>query len=277
MALKGNLLVIFLVITNKTLHFPMYFFLSQLSFSEIIFTSNIVPTILRLILSGGETMSVLECKLQFFALCVPILTQCLLLAAMSYDRHVAICNPLHYTSVMTFSFQVCVVIICWVCGFAASFLVFVFLYQLQFCHSNTINHFGCDIAPVMELSCSDTFLLELVTSLVSTVSVAFPFLFITGTYVSIILTILRIPSSCGRQKAFSTCSSHLIVVCIYYCTLVASYVYPTGNHSGNLKFIFILYTSVTPVFNPIIYSLRNQDIKRAIWKSLSICRKKKMI
>ncbi|KAE8620504.1 hypothetical protein XENTR_v10010284 [Xenopus tropicalis] len=273
-ALKGNLLVITLVIINEALHLPMYFFLSQLSLSEIIFTSNMVPTILRLILSGGGNMSVSGCKIQFFALCVPTLTQCLLLAAMSFDRYVAICNPLHYTSIMTFKLQLWVAIFCWVCGFSACVLVIVFIYQLQFCRSNVINHFACDIGPVMEISCSDTSRMELVTSLVSTVSIAFPFLFIIGSYISIILTILRIPSSFGRQKAFSTCSSHLAVVCMYYGTLVALYIYPFGKHSANAKFIFILYTSVTPLFNPIIYSLRNQDIKRAIRKLVSICKKK---
>ncbi|OCT90735.1 hypothetical protein XELAEV_18019352mg [Xenopus laevis] len=274
MALKANLLVIILVITNKTLHLPMYFFLSQLSLSEIIFTSNMVPTILRLILSGGGNVSVSGCKIQFFSLCVPTVTQCLLLAAMSFDRHVAICNPLHYTSVMTFKLQLCVAIFCWVCGFSSCILIIAFLYQLEFCHSNIINHFSCDIGPVMEVSCSDTSSLELVTSFISTVAIAFPFLFIIGTYISIILTILRIPSSRGRQKAFSTCSSHLVVVCVYYGTLVAIYIYPFGKHLVNAKFIFLLYTSVTPVFNPIIYSLRNQDIKKAIWKSVSIYRKK---
>ncbi|XP_031754178.1 olfactory receptor 6P1-like [Xenopus tropicalis] len=262
-----NLLVIILVIVTEALHCPMYFFLSQLSLSEILFTTNIVPNLLRLVLFGGGNVSVLGCKIQFFVLCVPTVTQCILLAAMSFDRHAAISNPLHYTSIVTFKVQLHVVIFCWLSGFMVPLVVFVFFNQLQFCRSNIIDHFYCDISPVMELSCSDTSTLELVTSLASTLAILSPCFFIIGTYISIIVTILRIPSSCGRQKAFSTCSSHLAVVCMYYGTLISMYIYLPGNHSVNAnKYLSLLYTFVTPLFNPIIYCLRNQNIRQVIRK-----------
>ncbi|XP_018107091.2 olfactory receptor 10C1-like [Xenopus laevis] len=273
MALTGNVLVIILVLANETLHFPMYFFLSQLSLSEILFTTNIVPNLLRLILLGGGNISVSGCRVQFLVLCVPTVTQCILLAAMSFDRHAAISNPLLYTSIVTFKVQLHVVIFCWSSSSMMSLIVFGFFNQLQFCRSNIINHFYCDISPVMELSCSDTSTLELVTSLASTLVIVSPCFFILGTYISIIVTIIRIPSKCGRQKAFSTCSSHLTVVCMYYGTLISIYIYPPGNHSVNAnKFLSLLYTFVTPLFNPIIYCFRNQDIRRAIQKYIHICR-----
>ncbi|XP_002941994.2 olfactory receptor 11A1-like [Xenopus tropicalis] len=271
-ALMSNGLVIILVATCKSLHSPMYFFLTQLSLSEVLFTSNIVPNMLRLILAGGGTMSVNGCITQFYFLGAPTIAQCLLLAAMSFDRYVAICKPLHYTSVLTFRLQLHIVMFCWTSGFTLALPIDIFLHKLQFCHSNVINHFYCDIAPVIELSCSDTSSVKLLTSLVSMPVVLLPFTFIIATYISIICTILRIPSNRGRQKAFSTCSSHLIVVSMYYGTLTTIYIVPTGEHSVNAnKVLSLLYSLVTPLFNPIIYSLRNQDIRRAISKSVSDC------
>ncbi|KAM4749241.1 olfactory receptor 11A1-like [Rhinophrynus dorsalis] len=274
MALIANSLVITLVVGNVSLHCPMYFFLSQLSLSEILFTSNIVPNMLHLIMVGGGNMSVTGCLIQFYLLGSPTGAQCLLLAAMSFDRYVAICNPLHYTSIMTSRLQLHIVIFCWLSGFTVLLIVYIFLSQLEFCKSNIINHFYCDIAPVVQISCSDTSTMKLVTSLVSMPAVLSPFLFTIMTYISILHTILRIPSTSGRQKAFSTCSSHLTVVCIYYGTLTTIYVFPPGEHSVNVnKILALLYTLVTPFFNPLIYSLRNQDIRRALKKYVHICGK----
>ncbi|KAM4749236.1 olfactory receptor 6N1-like [Rhinophrynus dorsalis] len=274
MALTGNSLVIILVVANHSLHSPMYFFLSQLSLSEILFTSNIVPNMLHLIMIGGGNISVTGCLIQFYLLGVPTSAQCFLLAAMSFDRYVAICNPLHYTSVMTFNLQLRIVFFCWLSGFTLVFILYAFLKQLKFCSSNIINHFYCDIAPVLEISCSDTSTMKLVTSLVSSPAILSPFMFTIMTYISILHTILRIPSTSGRQKAFSTCSSHLTVVCMYYGTLTTIYVFPHEEHSVNAnKMLALLYTLVTPFFNPFIYSLRNQDIRRAIQKSVHICGK----
>ncbi|KAM4749237.1 olfactory receptor 11A1-like [Rhinophrynus dorsalis] len=275
MALMGNSLVITLVVGNASLHSPMYFFLSQLSLSEILFTTNIVPNMLHLIMVGGGNMSVTGCLIQFYLLGSPTGAQCLLLAAMSFDRYVAICNPLHYTSIMTSRLQLHIVIFCWLSGFIVSLILYIFLCQLEFCKSNIINHFYCDVAPVVDISCSDTSTMKLVTSLVAMPAVLSPFLFTIMTYISIFHTILKIPSTSGREKAFSTCSSHLTVVCMYYGTLTTIYVFPHEEHSVNAnKILALLYTLVTPFFNPLIYSLRNQDMRRAIKKYVHICDKR---
>ncbi|KAM8972610.1 olfactory receptor 11L1-like [Pelodytes ibericus] len=270
MTLIANVSVILLVASNRSLHSAMYLFLSQLSVSEILFTSNIVPNMLRLVLTGGGSMSVTGCITQFYLLGVPTISQCLLLGAMSFDRYVAICNPLHYTKIMTFRLQLQIVTACWFLGFSLCFLIYVFLMKLEFCDSNVIDHFYCDIPPVLELSCSDTTATNLVTSLVSFPVILSPFVFIIITYISILQAILKIPSTSGRQKAFSTCSSHLAIVCMYYGTLTVLYIFPPQENSRNLnKVLSLLYTLVTPLFNPIIYSLRNQDIRKAIQKSTS--------
>ncbi|KAM4749242.1 olfactory receptor 11A1-like [Rhinophrynus dorsalis] len=266
LALIGNCLVISLVAANASLHSPMYFFLSQLSLSEILFTTNIVPNMLHLIMVGGGNVSVTGCLIQFYLIGGPSAAQCLLLAAMSFDRYVAICNPLHYTSIMTSRLQLHIVIFCWLSGFTMLLIDYVFISQLEFCNSNIINHFYCDVANVVEISCSDTSTVKVVNSLIAVPAVLSPFLFTIMTYISILHTILRIPSTSGRQKAFSTCSSHLTVVCMYYGTLITSiYVFPHEEHSVNAnKIMALLYIFVTPFFNPLVYSLRNQDIRSAI-------------
>ncbi|XP_077329721.1 olfactory receptor 10R2-like isoform X2 [Lithobates pipiens] len=268
-AVTGNFLVIILVFVSQSLHFPMYFFLSQLSLSEILFTTNIVPNMLWLILLGSGRVSVNRCISQLYFLGVPTVNQCLLLAAMSFDRHAAICNPLHYTIIMTFGHQVQIVLSCWLGGFTFSLVIYILLVNLDFCGPNIINHFYCDIAPVIELSCSDTSVVMLVTSLLSFPVLIFPFIFISATYISILRTILKIPSANGRQKTFSTCSSHLTIVCLYYGTLSFLYIFPPSDNSLNVnKGLSLLYTLLTPLFNPLIYSLRNHDIRRAIKKHI---------
>ncbi|XP_063302643.1 putative olfactory receptor 10J6 [Pelobates fuscus] len=211
-SLLGNVLVILLVVMNRSLHSPMYFFLSQMSMSELLFTSNIVPNMLHLVLAGGGNVSVSRCIIQFCVSGVAAIAQCFILAVMSFDRYIAICNPFRYTKIMTFKLQVHAVIGCWSLGCLLCLIVYLFLYELEFCDSNIIDHYYCDIAPVLKLSCSDTTAVEQLASLLSTPVVVFPFLVIIATYISILLTILKIPTISGRQKAFSTCSSHLSIV-----------------------------------------------------------------
>ncbi|XP_063785723.1 olfactory receptor 10A3-like [Pseudophryne corroboree] len=270
-ALSANVFVIVMVVLNQSLHSPMYFLLSQLSVSEILFTSNIVPTMLWLILAGDGKVSVARCILQLYLLGVPAMSQCLLLAAMSFDRYVAICRPLHYAIIMTFTRQLQIVTFCWLMGFTLTLVVYVFLDELEFCVPNVINHFYCDTTLVFELSCSDTSSMELVAFLESLPVVLTPLVFIIASYISILHTILRIPSSTGRQKAFSTCSSHLTFVCMYYGVLTSIYIFPPSNNSDNAnKGLYLLYTLVTPLFNPLIYTLRNRDIRAAMTKYLHI-------
>ncbi|XP_073510904.1 olfactory receptor 10R2-like [Phyllobates terribilis] len=271
MALSGNILVISLISAKKSLHCPMYFFLSQLSLSEIMFTTVIVPNMLRLVLEGGGKVSVFQCILQFYLSGVPTIVQCLLLAVMSFDRHVAICRPLHYAIIMTFTHQIEMVTICWLLGFSLSIVIYAFLRKLTFCHHTIIDHFFCDVAPLLQLSCSNTSSVELVSTLLAYPIILSPFLFIVVSYISILQAVLKIPSNIGRQKAFSTCSSHLTSVCLYYGTLSSIYIFPLKD-----KFIYanksltLLYALVTPLFNPLIYSLRNQDIRSVICNVIQI-------
>ncbi|KAM3924609.1 olfactory receptor 11L1-like [Leptodactylus fuscus] len=277
-ALTANVLVIVLVCVTQSLHSPMYFFLSQLSLCEIVFTSNIVPTMLWLILVGHGNVSVARCICQFYFLGVPVIAQCLLLAAMSFDRQIAICRPLHYPTIMTFMHQLLMVFSCWLLGFTLTLFIYISLSKLRFCDLNTINHFFCDIAPLLQLSCSSTSSVELVTAMVAFPVILSPFIFIIGSYISIIHTILKIPSTSGRHKAFSTCSSHLIIVCTYYGTLFSIYIVPPRDNSLNVnKGLSVLYTLVTPLFNPLIYSLRNQDIRNAVYKYMQSFRLWKVV
>ncbi|XP_077329715.1 olfactory receptor 10A3-like [Lithobates pipiens] len=270
MALTGNALVIVLVMIGQNLRSPMYFFLSQLSLSEFLFTSNILPGMLWLTLAGGGKISIIRCFSQFYLLAVCTVTQCLLLTIMSFDRYVAICKPLHYTIIMTFGLQLQIVTLCWSTGFILSIVLFGFLYRLEFCGPDTINHFYCDIGPVLELSCSDISSTKLVTSMLSTPLVVCPFVLITATYISIFNTILKISSSIRRQKAFSTCSSHLTVVCLYFGSLASIYIFSPKIGSNTKKNLSLIYILVTPIFNPLIYSLRNQDIRGAITKYIHL-------
>ncbi|XP_075434340.1 olfactory receptor 6B1-like [Ascaphus truei] len=260
-----NLMIIALVLTSHQLHSPMYFFLAHLSFSDILLTTVIVPNVLRLIWGDGGTISVAGCiaQLNFFASSVA--TESLLLTAMSYDRYLAICHPLRYTTIMNFNLCLQLVIWSWLLGFMIVLLFILPISQLQFCGPNVIDHIFCDFAPLLKHSCSDTSFIVIEDFVLSFPVALFPFVFIIVTYICIFLTILRIPSTTGKQKAFSTCSSHLIVVCTYYGTLIIIYVVPSREHSFAInKVLSLLYTVVTPFFNPLIYSLRNKEIGAAL-------------
>ncbi|XP_075067063.1 olfactory receptor 6N1-like [Mixophyes fleayi] len=267
--LTGNLLIVYLVLSRSHLHSPMYFFLSNLSSSEIMFTTNIVPKFLKVLWCGGDKISINECFTQFYVCGSLAATECFLLTVMSYDRYVAICNPLHYNSLMTSKNCHLLASMCWAGGFFSMLTTLILVCRLHFCGSYEIDHFFCDFAPILDISCSDTFVVKLETFIFDSSVTLFPFIFIIGTYICIIITILKIPSSTGRQKSFSTCSSHLAVVSTYYGTLITVYVVPTRKQSHSInKILSLMYTIVTPVFNPIIYSLRNKEIRTAILKIL---------
>ncbi|XP_075711674.1 olfactory receptor 11H6-like, partial [Rhinoderma darwinii] len=261
----GNLLIITLVSISKNLHTPMYFFISQLSISDILLTSDIVPYMLHIILSNGGTVTFINCLTQFYFFGSSESFECLLLTVMSYDRYVAICNPLRYTSIMTRGHCVILVAISWLFGFVIILIYIVTISELSFCGPNIIDHFFCDLVPLLELACSDTSIIQLEVYLQSIPIVIIPTTIIVFSYTYIVLAILRIPSSTGRQKAFSTCSSHLIVVSIFYWTMFSVYVVPTKGQTATMsKILSLLYTVFTPFINPIIYSLRNKDIRKAV-------------
>lgn len=262
--LCGNLQIILLVSFNKNLQTPMYFFLSQLAFSDISLSSSVVPNMLSVVLYGGTTIKLESCLTQFYCYTASSSLECLLLTVMSYDRYQAICNPLHYTTVINFLFCLKVVLLFWLFIFGMILVISLSISHLQFSGSNLIDHFFCDIAPLLKLSCSNTFVIEMESIVLAFPLVICPFAVITISYIYIIFTILKIPSVTGRQKTFSTCSSHLAVVSLYYGTLISIYLFP--NQEKTRKLLSLFNTVLTPLLNPIIYSLRNKDIKQALAK-----------
>ncbi|XP_075128429.1 olfactory receptor 5P55-like [Leptodactylus fuscus] len=261
----GNLLIITLVSTSKILHTPMYFFISQLSISDILVITDIVPNLLHILLNNGGTITLIDCITQFCILCGSEGFECLLLAVMSYDRYVAICNPLRYFTIMTSGHCVILSITCWLLGFSIILIHIIKTANLNFCGPNVIDHLFCDIVPILELACSDIFIIHMEIYIMGFPFVLIPALIIAMSYTYIVVTVLRIPSSTGRQKAFSTCSSHLIVVSIFYGTIFSIYVVPSKGLTLTMsKILSLLYTVFIPLVNPIIYSLRNKDIRKAV-------------
>ncbi|KAM4698754.1 olfactory receptor 6Y1-like [Rhinophrynus dorsalis] len=265
LTLSGNFLIIVLMLFSKLLQSPMYYFLCHLSLSEILFTTSITPNMLHVILRNGATISITGCLTQFFLFGLFATTECLLLTVMSYDRYLAICSPLHYTSIMNHSLCLYLSLTCWFVALLIMLISLGFFARLNLCKLKSIDHFFCDFAPILELSCSDTSTSQMVVSLLSAAATLIPFIFIIVTYVSIIRTILSIHSVKGKKKTFSTCSSHLSVVFTYYTTIITVYVIPASGHSLLVnKVLSLLYTVLTPLLNPIIYSLRNQEIRAAL-------------
>ncbi|XP_075715831.1 olfactory receptor 1468-like [Rhinoderma darwinii] len=263
----GNLLIILVVSNSRSLHSPMYFFLTQLSLSDILLSTTIVPNMLRVVLYEGSSVSFIGCLTQFYCFSASELLQSLLLTVMSYDRYQAICNPLHYTSVMDLTFCIRAVVLFWVIISVLILINSVTMSRLQFCGPNIIDHYFCDRDPILELSCSDTFIIK-VEGLFLIVPLAIcPFIVIIVSYVYIVITILKIPSVTRRQKTFSTCSSHLAVVSIYYGSVTCIYLFP--NQKIVNKILSVFYTVITPLLNPIIYSLSNRDINKALTSLMS--------
>ncbi|XP_032631449.1 olfactory receptor 5AP2-like [Chelonoidis abingdonii] len=270
--MAGNIIIITLVVTDQHLHTPMYFFLGNLSCLETSFTSTILPRVLTSLLTGDRNISVTGCITQFHFLGLFLGVECYLLALMSYDRYLAICKPLHYTGLMNSKICLQLAAVSWMSGFMIITIVTCLMSQLHFCGPNEINHFLCDFTPMIKLSCSDTILITLVTFILSSIYTLPLFLLTLASYICIISTMLRIPSTTGRRKAFSTCSSHLIVVTIYYGTLIIVYMFPDTDTLRDLNKVFSLfYTVLTPLVNPLIYSLRNKEVKMALRKVISKC------
>ncbi|XP_056424958.1 olfactory receptor 1496-like [Hyla sarda] len=261
----GNLLIIMVVSYSRSLHSPMYFFLTQLSSSDILLSTIIVPNMLHVVLYEGRSLPFIDCLIQFYFFAVSETLESLFLTVMSYDRYQAICNPLHYSSVMDLTFCLKAVLLFWVMTFAATLTFTVTMSQLQFCGPNIIDHFFCDLDPILKLSCSETFNVKLEDMILAVPFMICPFMVIMVSYIYIIFTILKIPSTTGRQKTFSTCSSHLAVVSLFYGSLICIYFFP--NKENVKKILSMFYTVVTPLLNPMIYSLSNREIKQA-FKSL---------
>nr|XP_033779116.1 olfactory receptor 6M1-like [Geotrypetes seraphini] len=259
----SNLIIIVLVWIDHRLHSPMYFFLCNLSFLGIWFTSTIVPKLLSSFLLDNS-ISITGCRLQCFFYFFLGTTEYILLPVMSFDRYVAICNPLRYAVIMSSRVCLGLALVAWVGGFVSVFSPYFMILRLSFCRSNTINHFFCDAASLIHLSCTDTTLLDLMVFVTASVVLISSFLLIVVSYVYIISSILAISSAEGRQKAFSTCTSHITVVTIAYGTALFLYAKPAKTDSFNLNKTMALLTSVvTPLLNPFIYTLRNKQVKEA--------------
>ncbi|XP_013909849.1 PREDICTED: olfactory receptor 6B1-like [Thamnophis sirtalis] len=270
MTMAGNLLIIALIVTDHHLYTPMYFFLGNLSCLETCYSSTILPRILASLLYENYTVSVNGCILQLWAFVFLAVTECYLLAAMSYDRYLAICRPLHYSTLMNFKICVQLVLGSWIGSFVIDIILLTFISKLSFCGHNLIEHFFCDFIPMMNLACSDTSQVKLVSAILTSVSTLPPFFLTIVSYTYIIAAILGIPSIVGRQKAFSTCSSHLIVVTIFYGSLTIVYLMQDSNELKELNKVFsVFYTILTPLINPLIYSLRNKEVRRALRMCLS--------
>ncbi|KAE8620603.1 hypothetical protein XENTR_v10010362 [Xenopus tropicalis] len=267
--LFGNLLIIILVITVSALRSPMYVLLSQLSLADVLLSTSITPNFLWLLLNGGGTISATGCITQFYIYCVSASSEFFLLTAMAYDRYLAICSPLHYVSIMGFRLCLYMSLCSWGLALILSLLMTLLTFNVQFCGPFVIDHYLCDFTPLLKLSCTDYKAVELTHIILAIPFTLLPFCFIIYTYVAIGLAILRISSTEGRHKAFSTCSSHLIVVCMYYGTLIIVYMVPSKGHNFNInKMLSLLYTVGTPFFNPTVYSLRNNNIKSVLLKYL---------
>ncbi|KAM9313344.1 olfactory receptor 1468-like [Gastrophryne carolinensis] len=261
----GNLLIITLVSYSKSLHTPMYFFLTQLSIADIMFTTDMTPNMLNIIIHEVASMTLPGCITQVHVGVSTESAECLLLMVMSYDRYLAVCTPLHYMSIMNQSLCNKLVLSSWLVGSCAALAITLAVCQLQFCGPNTIDHFFCDLSPLLELSCSDTFIVQMEETLLGTPVIVTPFLLIVISYMFIVSEILKIASFSGRVKSFSTCSSHLTVVSMLYGTLIAIYLLPSkGKPLIINKILAILYIVISPFLNPLIYSLRNKDIKDAL-------------
>ncbi|XP_078496760.1 olfactory receptor 11H4-like [Lissotriton helveticus] len=269
LTLAGNVAIIVVINADVRLHKPMYFLLRNFSFLEIWYTTSTIPNMLVGFLQEVKRISFLGCFIQFYFLFSLGTTETILLAIMAYDRCLAICKPLHYHTFM--SIRVCQLLIysCWMASFLWFIAPIILISRLPFCGPNVINHFLCDRGPLVALSCKRDYITEITFFVSDTVLNIICLSTVLVSYVYIICTIVRMPSAMGRQKAFSTCVSHLIVVCLFFGSVMFMYMRPAGQHSFSQdKVVAILYTVITPLLNPLIYTLRNKEVKQAFRKLL---------
>ncbi|XP_036906986.1 olfactory receptor 5L1-like [Sturnira hondurensis] len=265
----ANLGMIALIQVSSQLHTPMYFFLSHLSFVDFCYSTTIVPKMLANILNKDKTISFLRCMIQFYLFCTFVITDVFLLAVMAYDRFVAICSPLLYMVTMSKKIQMVLVSSCYLCGTVCSLIHLCFALEIPSYRSNVINHFFCDLPPLLSLACSDVSVNELLAYIVPTFNEIITTVIILTSYLFILITILRMRSAEGRRKAFSTCASHLTAIAILQGTILFTYCRPSSGNSVDAdKVASVFYTVVIPMLNPLIYSLRNKDVKEALKKLL---------
>uniref|UniRef100_A0A8D0G683 Olfactory receptor n=1 Tax=Sphenodon punctatus TaxID=8508 RepID=A0A8D0G683_SPHPU len=268
LALLGNLLMVLLIrLDARLLHAPMYLFLSHLSLSDVGFASSTVPKMVQNMVTQTKTISHGGCLAQLYFFLAFGNTDSFLLAAMAYDRYAAICRPLHYTILM--SPKRCLLLAggCWLLGFLHSLLYTLMMSRLSFCASRVIPHFFCDLQPLLKLSCSNTASIQMVVFTEGTLTMVGPFLLILLSYLLILSKVMKVPTATGKRKAFSTCSAHLTTVALFFGSVIAVYIRPSSTYSTpKARVVAVVYTAVTPMLNPFIYSLRNSEVQGALRK-----------
>ncbi|XP_004683537.1 PREDICTED: olfactory receptor 8H1-like [Condylura cristata] len=265
----GNAGMIMVIRLDAQLHTPMYFFLSHLSFIDLSYSTVITPKTLENLLTSNKNISYANCFTQMYFFILFGAAECFLLSSMAYDRYVAICNPLHYPVVM--STRRCCVLLAgsYLLGCTNSLVNELCMSRLHFCDANVIRHFFCDTSPILALSCTDTQDTELMIFFFAGYTLMVSLITISVSYMSILSTILKINSASGKRKAFSTCASHLLAVTIFYGTMIFTYLKPSKSYSlGKDQVASVFYTIVTPMLNPLIYSLRNKEVKNAVLRVL---------
>ncbi|XP_006165816.1 olfactory receptor 5D18 [Tupaia chinensis] len=263
--LVGNFGLIIVTRINPKLHTPMYFFLSHLAFLDICYSSVFIPRLLKILVVDDRSISFKGCMIQFFFVCAFVITEMFMLAVMAYDRFVAVCNPLLYTIAM--SRKLCAVLVAgtYLWGALCSTTITYSLLELSYCGPNIINHFGCEYSAILSLSCSDPIFSQLVCLAISIFNETCSLLIILASYVFIIITIIRMPSTGGLRKVFSTCSSHLTAISIFHGIILLLYCVPNSKSSWLfIKVATVLFTVMIPMLNPLIYSLRNKDVKETV-------------
>ncbi|XP_017512257.3 olfactory receptor 5B12-like [Manis javanica] len=265
----GNLGMIMLILLDSRLHTPMYLFLSNLSLGDFGYSSAVTPKVMAGFLTGDKVISYSACATQLFFFAAFITVEGFLLAVMAYDRYAAVCKPLHYTTTMATSVCASLAAGAYVCGFLNASIHTANVFRLSFCRSNVVDHFFCDVSPLLALSCSDHYISEMVVFFVVGFNALFTVLVILSSYLFIFITILRMRSSEGRQKAFSTCASHLTAISIFYGTGIFMYLQPSSGRSVGIdKVASVFYTVVIPMLNPLVYSLRNKEVKSGFKKAV---------
>nr|XP_003421450.1 olfactory receptor 5B12-like [Loxodonta africana] len=265
--LVRNLGMIMLILLDSRLHSPMYFFLSNLSLVDCVYASAVTPKVIVGFLTGDKIISYNACAAQMFFFVAFEVIESFLLASMAFDRHAAVCKPLHYTTTMTSTVCALLIIGSYGCGLLQSSILLALTFHLSFCHSNVVNQFFCDIPPLLALSCSDTYINEIVLFTLAACNVFFTLLVILNSYLFIFIAILRMHSAEGRKKAFSTCASHLTTVSVLYGTIIFMYLQPSSSHPMDTdKVASVFYTMIIPTLNPLVYSLRNKEVKNAFKK-----------
>ncbi|XP_005065061.1 olfactory receptor 5D18-like [Mesocricetus auratus] len=268
--LIGNLGIIVVIRINPKLHTPMYFFLSHLSFLDICYSSVFTPKLLQILVVEERTISFRGCMTQFFFICTFVITEIFMLAVMAYDRFVAVCNPLLYTVVMPHKFCALLIAGTYMMGGLCAVILIYTLLQLSYCEYGIINHFGCEYSAVISVSCSDSSFSQMTCLVISIFSESSSVLITLASYIFIFVTIIKMPSKGGLRKAFSTCTSHLTAITIFHGIILLLYCVPTSNSSQLfVKVATALYTIMIPMLNPLIYSLRNKDVKETVRRLIS--------